>query len=130
MVTVPEAPQETGTESVLRDHRTFDPITFGAVLVDGGDTGTGCAGGATGSDGVDDGGAAAAGAPGASSAGMNGNDGGGGPSDDPWADAMLTDAAHISAAAISAPRETRVRRSIIRPRLMSHLFSHPGAVIS
>jgi hypothetical protein len=56
---------------------------------------------------------------------MNGSIGGAGP----WADAMLTDATHISAVAISAPRETRAKQ-FVRPRLMSQLFSYPGAVVS
>src|SRR5918996_130539 len=82
-MTVPERPQATATESVLRvlpDHRTSDPITRGTFPVDGGDTGSGGVddgGGDTGSDG---GGPTAAGGVGAPrSSGMKGSDGGAGP---------------------------------------------------
>ena len=123
-VTDPERPQDTATESVLRvlpDHRTFDPFTCGTFVVDGGDTVTGGAGGGSmtdavdsgggdaGTDGVDDGGAISAGGAGApKSGGMNGSDGGEGA----WAEALLTERAHVSAVAISAPRATRVKRFV------------------
>lgn len=130
MVTVPETPQDTVTESVLRDHPTVDPLSLGVWVVDRGrDGGAGGVAGSSGAGGVIDVGggasASAGGGPSKSSCGTNGKPIGG--SDDAWADAMLTDATHISAVAIRAPRETRVKR-FVKPRLMSHP-SHPGAVI-
>jgi hypothetical protein len=128
-VTVPAVRQATVTESVLRAHRTVDPFSFGpSVVSGGGGDDTGAAAGADDFGGGELGVATSDGDSGVPhSSEMKGSDGGGGPSSDDWAEAMLTDPRHISAVAISTPRQTRVNRSV-RPRLMSHLFASGGVI--